>query len=134
MNTEQRIKTAMNTFNAQTLTELKYIICTKMQELKVKAYNWDSYAAQQLQELNSLLNDIENFEMSKHNTAKQESKQSQPIYAVCGDYDEQTFIVKLTLNLEEARKIKKEYLKQNPDHNYSYYIIQQNDKKLNYIE
>ena len=134
MNTEQRIKTAMKTFNAQTLTELKYIICTKMQELKVKAYNWDSYAAQQLQELNSLLNDIENFEMSKHNTAKQESKQSQPIYAVCGDYDEQTFIVKLTLNLEEARKIKKEYLKQNPDHNYSYYIIQQNDKKLNYIE
>ena len=134
MNTEQRIKTAMKTFNAQTLTELKYIICTKMQELKVRAYNWDSYAAQQLQELNSLLNDIENFEMSKCNTAKQESKQSQPIYAVCGDYDEQTFIVKLTLNLEEARKIKEEYRKQNPDHNYSYYIIQQNDKKLNYLE
>ena len=134
MNIEQRIKTAMKTFNAQTLTELKYIICTKMQELKVKAYNWDSYAAQQLQELNSLLNDIENFEMSKRNTAKQESKQSQPIYAVCEVYDEQTFILKLTLNLEEAMKIKEECLEQNPDPNYSYYIIQQNAKELNYIE
>lgn len=134
MNIEQRIQTAMKTFNAQTLTELKYIICTKMQELKVKAYNWDSYVAQQLQELNSLLNDIENFEMPKRNTAKQESKQSQPIYAVCGDYDEQTSIVKLTLNLEEARQIKEEYLEQNPDPNYSYYIIQQNAKEVNYIE
>ena len=134
MNTEQRIKTAMKTFNAQTLTELKYIICTKMQGLKVRAYNWDSYAAQQLQELNSLLNDIENFEMSKHNTAKQESKQSQPIYAVCGDYDEHTFIVKLTLNLEEARKIKKERLEQHQDHDYSYYIIQQNAKEIKYLE
>jgi len=76
MNIEQRIKTAMKTFNSQTLTELKYIICTKMQELKVKAYNWDSYAAQQLQGLNSLLNDIENFEISKPKTAKQKSKQS----------------------------------------------------------
>lgn len=134
MNTEQRIKTAMKTFNAQTLTELKYIICTKMQELKVKAYNWDSYAAQQLQELNSLLNDIENFEMSKRNTDNQESKQSQPIYAVCGDYDEHTFIVKLTLNLEEARKSKKERREQHPDHDYSFYIIQQNAKEIKYLE
>lgn len=134
MNIEQRIKTAMKASDAKTLTELKYIICNNMQELKVKAYNWDSYAAMQLQELNSLLNDIENFEMSKRNTAKQESKQSQPIYAVCGDYDERTFIVKLTLNLEEARKIKEEYLEQNPDPNYSYYIIQQNAKELKYIE
>ena len=55
----------MQEFNASTLTELKYIICNNMQKLKVKANNWDTYAAQQLNSLNTLLRDIENFENQK---------------------------------------------------------------------